>query len=149
MKTGWTTNSSNGAIWLALSPCHMTMTCKINKLEKPSGQLRIFPTLFGRSATFYAHFRADNVTSEWSTRISTSVLCSKNFHGEIWLSQGQLWCTTLTGRHLAYSVLFTALYFIWTKGAWESWNEVVSQSMANDIIRFKPRTFGSGVEAMS
>ena len=30
MKTGWTTYSWNGAIWLALRPCHMTMTCKIN-----------------------------------------------------------------------------------------------------------------------
>ena len=50
----------------------MTMTCKINKLEKPGGQLIIFQTLFGRSATFYGHFRADTVTSEWSTRISSS-----------------------------------------------------------------------------
>ena len=51
----------------------MTMTCKINKLEKLGGQLRIFHTLFGRSATFYGHFRADTVTSEWSTRISSSI----------------------------------------------------------------------------
>ena len=51
----------------------MTMTCKINKLEKPGGQLRIFHTLFGRSAAFYGHFQADTVTSEWSTRISSSV----------------------------------------------------------------------------
>ena len=72
MKTGWTTHSWNGAIWLALSPCHMTMTCKINKLEKPGGPLSIFHTLFGRSAAFYGHFRANTVTSEWSTRISTS-----------------------------------------------------------------------------
>ena len=50
----------------------MTMTCKINKLEKPGGQLRIFHTLFGRSATFYGHFRADTVMSEWFTRISSS-----------------------------------------------------------------------------
>ena len=50
----------------------MTMTCKINKLEKPGGQLIIFQTLFGRSATFYGHFRADTVTSEWSTRMSAS-----------------------------------------------------------------------------
>ena len=41
MKNGWTTHSSNNAIWLALSPCHMTMTCKINKLEKPGGQFLI------------------------------------------------------------------------------------------------------------
>ena len=72
MKTGWTTHSWNGAIWLALSPCHMTMTCKINKLEKPGGPLSIFHTLFGRSAAFYGHFWVDTVTSEWSTRISSS-----------------------------------------------------------------------------
>ena len=74
MKTGWTTHSWNGAIWLALRPCHMTMTCKINKLEKPTGPLGIFHALFGRSAAFYSHFRRDTVTSEWSTRISTSIL---------------------------------------------------------------------------
>ena len=51
----------------------MTMTCKINKLEKPGGQLIIFQTLFGRYATFYGHFRADSVTSEWSTHISLSL----------------------------------------------------------------------------
>ena len=50
----------------------MTMTCKINKLEKPGGQLIIFHTLFGRSATFYGHFRADTMMSEWSTGISLS-----------------------------------------------------------------------------
>ena len=50
----------------------MTMTCKINKLEKPGGQLIIFHVLFGRSAAFYGHFRADTVTSEWSTCISSS-----------------------------------------------------------------------------
>ena len=72
MKTGWTTHSWNGAIWLALSSCHMTMTCKINKLEKPGGPLGIFHALFGRSAAFYGHFRVDAVTSEWSTRISAS-----------------------------------------------------------------------------
>ena len=72
MKTGWTTHSWNGAIWLALSPCHMTMTCKINKLEKPGGPLSIFHTLFGRSAAFYGHFRVDTVTSEWSTHIWSS-----------------------------------------------------------------------------
>ena len=68
MKNGWTTHSSNRAIWLALSPFHKTMMCKINKLEKLGGQLRIFHTLFGRSAAFYGHFRADTVTSEWSTQ---------------------------------------------------------------------------------
>ena len=55
----------------------MTMTCKINKLEKPGGQLIIFQTLFGRSATFYGHFRADSVTSEWSTRISSSAVLTE------------------------------------------------------------------------
>ena len=76
MKTGWTTNSWNRAIWLALSLCHMTMTCKINKLEKPGEPLRIFHALFGRSAAFYGHFQADAVTSEWSTRISHQPLRS-------------------------------------------------------------------------
>ena len=74
MKTRWTTHLWNGAIWLALSPCHMTMTCKINKLEKPGGPLSIFHTLFGRYAAFYGHFWADTVTSEWSTHISSSDL---------------------------------------------------------------------------
>ena len=50
----------------------MTMTCKINKLEKPGKQLKIFHTLFVRSAAFYGHFRADTVTSEWFTRILSS-----------------------------------------------------------------------------
>ena len=36
---------------------------------------------------------------------------------------------------LAYSMLFTALYFIWTKGLREPWNEVGSQSLAKHIIR--------------
>ena len=57
----------------------MTMTCKINKLEKPGGQLIIFQTLFGRSATFYGHFRADTVTSEWSTHIPSSLFTKKFF----------------------------------------------------------------------
>ena len=70
MKTGWTTHSWNKAIWLALSLCHMTMTHKINKLEKPGGPQGNFHALFGRSAAVYGHFRADAVTSEWSTRIS-------------------------------------------------------------------------------
>ena len=48
----------------------MTMTHKINKLEKPGGPQGNFHALFGRSPTFYGHFRADVVTSEWSTRIS-------------------------------------------------------------------------------
>ena len=72
MKTGWTTHSWNGAIWLALSSCHTTMTCKINKLEKPGWPQVNFHALFGRSAAIYGHFRADAVTSEWSTHISLS-----------------------------------------------------------------------------
>ena len=89
MKNGWTTHSSNNAIWLALSPCHMTMTCKINKLEKPGGPLSIFHTLFGRSAAFYGHFRADTVMSEWSTSISSSYppFLAKHFvHPQVILS---------------------------------------------------------------
>ena len=78
MKTGWTTHSWNNGIWLALRPCHMTMMCKINKLEKPSGPQGNFHALFGRSPTFYGHFGADAVTSEWSTRISPPHL-SQNF----------------------------------------------------------------------
>ena len=50
----------------------MTMTHKINKLEKPGGPQGNFHALFGRSPTFYGHFRADVVMSEWSTRISAS-----------------------------------------------------------------------------
>ena len=56
MKTGWTTHSWNKAIWLALSLCHMTMTRKINKLEKPGRPQGNFHALFGRSAAFYGHF---------------------------------------------------------------------------------------------
>ena len=70
MKTGWTTLSWNKAIWLALSLCHMNMTCKINKLDKPGGLQGYFHTLFGRSAAIYGHFRADALMSEWSIRIS-------------------------------------------------------------------------------
>ena len=72
MKTGWTTHSWNNAIWLALRPCHMTMTHKINKFEKPGGPQGNFHALFGKSPTFYGHFQADAVTSEWSIRISLS-----------------------------------------------------------------------------
>ena len=103
MKNGWTTHSSNNAIWLALSPFHMTMTCKMNKLEKPGGQLRIFHTLFGRSAAFYGHFWADTVMSEWFTRISpspysTKLPLSKNsmFNDEsLMFSQNQILSETL------------------------------------------------------
>ena len=48
----------------------MTMMHKINKLEKPGRPQGNFHALFGRSPTFYGHFRADVVTSEWSTRMS-------------------------------------------------------------------------------
>ena len=59
----------------------MTMTCKINKLEKPGGLLGIFDALFGRSGAFYGYFRADIVTSEWSTRISHHLLLDfKRYH---------------------------------------------------------------------
>ena len=53
----------------------MTMMCKINKLEKPGGPQGNFHALFGRSPTFYGHFRAHAVTSEWSTHISSSASC--------------------------------------------------------------------------
>ena len=52
----------------------MNMMHKINELEKPGGPQGNFHALFGRSPTFYGHFRADVVTSEWSTRISSSVV---------------------------------------------------------------------------
>ena len=74
MKTGWTTHSWNKAIWLALSLCHMTMTCKINKLEKPGRPQGNFHALFGRSAAIYGHFWAKAVTLEWSTHISSSFI---------------------------------------------------------------------------
>ena len=48
----------------------MTMSFKINKLEKLGRPLGLFHALFGRSAAFYGHFRADTVMLEWSTRIS-------------------------------------------------------------------------------
>ena len=79
MKTGWTTHSWNNAIWLALRPCHMTMTHKINKLEKPGRPQGNFHALFGRSPAFYGHFRADVVMSEWSTRISHQLRCFGSF----------------------------------------------------------------------
>ena len=50
----------------------MTMMRKINKLEKPGGPQGNFHALFGRSPTFYGHFRADAVTSQWSICISLS-----------------------------------------------------------------------------
>ena len=54
----------------------MTMTRKINKLEKPGGPQGNFYALFGRSPTFYGHFWADAVMTEWSTRISSSWVAS-------------------------------------------------------------------------
>ena len=50
----------------------MTMTRKINKLEKPGGPQGNFHALFGRSPTFYGHFQVDAVMSQWSTCISSS-----------------------------------------------------------------------------
>ena len=50
----------------------MTMTCKVKKLENSGRPLAIFRALFGRSAAFFGHFPPDAVTSEWSSRISTS-----------------------------------------------------------------------------
>ena len=50
----------------------MTMMRKIKKHEKLGGPQGNFHALFGRSPTFYGHFQADAVTSEWSTRISSS-----------------------------------------------------------------------------
>ena len=51
----------------------MTMTCKINKLEKLGGPQGNFHALFDRTAAVYGHFGADAVMSEWSTRISSSI----------------------------------------------------------------------------
>ena len=87
MKTEWTTHSWNNAIWLVLRHCHMTMTHKINKLEKP-GEQGNFQALFGRFPTFCGHFWADVVTSEWSTRISSSQLCLENEKGNTNISVG-------------------------------------------------------------
>ena len=57
----------------------MTMTRKINKLEKPGGPQGNFHALFGRSPAFYGHFRADVMTSKWYTCISSSP-CPSTFH---------------------------------------------------------------------
>ena len=45
----------------------MTITHKINKLEKPGGPQGNFHALFGRSAAFYGHFRGDTVTQSGPT----------------------------------------------------------------------------------
>ena len=50
----------------------MSMTCKINKSEKPGGHLSFFHALFGRCTAFYGHFLVDVVTSQGSTRISSA-----------------------------------------------------------------------------
>ena len=55
----------------------MTMMRKTNKLEKPGAPQGNFHALFDRSPTFYGHFRADAGTSEWSTRISLSMLLAQ------------------------------------------------------------------------
>ena len=74
---------------MALSSCHMTMTCKINKPEKPGGPLGIFHALFGRCAAFYGHFRVDAVTSEWSTCISSSGGVPSRFLKSIFIQKRQ------------------------------------------------------------
>ena len=48
----------------------MNMMHEINKPKKPGGPLGNFCALFGRSPTFFGHFRVDAVMSEWSTCIS-------------------------------------------------------------------------------
>ena len=45
MKTGWTTHSWNNAIWLALRPCHMTMTHKINLKNRVDHKAIFMPYL--------------------------------------------------------------------------------------------------------
>ena len=57
----------------------MTITSKINKPKKPGGPQGNFCALFGRSPAFFGHFRVDAVTSECSTRISSSDPQSCNF----------------------------------------------------------------------
>ena len=53
------------------------MMCKINKSEIPGGPLSFFQALFGRCTAFYGHFLVNVVTSEQSTRISSSRRISK------------------------------------------------------------------------
>ena len=53
------------------------MMCKINKSEIPGGPLSFFQALFGRCTAFYGHFPVNVVTSEQSTRISSSRRISK------------------------------------------------------------------------
>ena len=123
MKNGWTTHSSNNAIWLALSPCHMTVTCKINKLEKPGGQLKNFHTLFGRSAAFYGHFRADTVTSEWSTRISSSAAIT--WEEEVFFRNSNLF-----GEGI-----------VWNKGTYYRRSFFSKQILPHSIYYFRRATF--------
>ena len=78
MKTRWTIHSWNNAIWLALRPCDMTLTRKINKLKKPGRPQGNFHALFARSPTFYGHFWTDIVMSDWSTHISSSISWADN-----------------------------------------------------------------------
>ena len=57
-------------------------------------------------------------------------------HEQIWLSQLQLWSTTLAGRQIhLLDVLNTSLYLIWSEGHWELWYEVGFQILANHIFR--------------
>ena len=56
-------------------------------------------------------------------------------HGQMWLSQGQLWSTILQGDSFAYAMLITSLYLIWSKGHWEPWSQTGFQNLANHILR--------------
>ena len=74
----------------------MTVTHKINKLEKLGGPQDNFHALFGRSAAVYGHFRADAVTSEWSTCISPSNSSIRSIKNEL----KEKWTTDLTNVNL-------------------------------------------------
>ena len=113
-KTGWTTHSWNNAIWFAVRLCYMTMMSKINKLEKPGEQQGNFHALFGRSPTFYGNFRADAVTSEWSTRISSSV---KDFNLLFFVYFICKWGGSFEKLH--FFTLRPNQFFYLTHSAWE------------------------------
>ena len=116
MKTRWTTNSLNKAIWLDVSFCHMTMTRKINKLEKLGGPQGNFHALFGRSATVYGHFRADAVTSEWSTRISPSSTNKQPKNKELLYinSSNQIWTKVMKSLLQNINLLISVTIVEWS-----------------------------------